>query len=118
MPLIIATYRRARLRPLITTILLLGPISACTTRTIMRFDRFDGRTDPAAHLQFQQDDAICKGEVAKAQAIAAPIYAGGSLASAMEAGMLDAQRTQALRQIMVGCMAARGYTMTPVAAQP
>jgi hypothetical protein len=117
-PLLIATHHRTRLRPFIAAILLLGPLTACTTRTIMRFDRFDGRTDPAAHLQFQQDDAICKGEVAKAQAIAAPIYTGGSLASAMEAGMLDAQRNQALRQIMVGCMAARGYIMTPVAAQP
>ncbi len=32
--------------------------------------------------------------------------------------MLDAQRNQALRQIMVGCMAGRGYSMTPVTVQP
>lgn len=105
------------MRRLIVAILLLGPITACTTRTIMRFDRLDGRSDPVAHLQFQQDDAICKGEVAKAQATAAPIYSGRSLADAIEAGMLDAQRNQALRQIMVGCMAARGYRMTPVTQQ-
>jgi hypothetical protein len=117
-PLILATCRQAGLRPFMATILILSAIPACTTRTVMGFDRLDGRTDPAAHLQFQQDDAICKGEVAKAQAIATPIYTGGSLASAMEAGMLDAQRNQALRQIMVGCMAARGYTMTLVTAKP
>lgn len=117
MPLVIATYRQARLRPFIAAILLFGTITACTTRTIMRFDRLDGRADPAAHLQFQQDDAICKGEVAKAQAIAAPIYSGSGLAGAMEAGMLEGQRNQALRQIMVGCMAQRGYRMTPIAAQ-
>lgn len=116
MPLISATYRQARLRPFIAAILLLGTITACTTRTIMRFDRFDGRADSVARLQFQQDDAICKGEVAKAQAIAAPIYSGSGLAGAMEAGMLEGQRNQALRQIMVGCMAQRGYRMTLIAA--
>jgi hypothetical protein len=94
-------------------------LTACTsTRTVMRFDRFDGRSDAAAVTQFQQDDAICKGEVAKAQAMAAPIYSGRSLADAMEAGMLDAQRSQALNRIMVGCMAGRGYSMTPVTVQP
>jgi len=46
--------------------------------------------------------------------MAAPIYRGRSLADAMEAGMLEGQRTNALRQIMVGCMAQRGYTMTVV----
>jgi hypothetical protein len=30
----------------------------------------------------------------------------------MEAGMLEGQRNNALRQIMVGCMAQRGYSMT------
>lgn len=118
MSLISATHGRPRLRPLIASILVLGPITACTTRTVMRFDRFDGRSDPAAYLQFQQDDAICKGEVARAQAIAAPIYSGSSLADAMEAGVLEGQRNQALKQIMVGCMAQRGYRMTPVTVQP
>lgn len=118
MPLILATCRQARFRPFIAAVLLFGPITACTTRTVMRFDRLDGRADPAAYLQFQQDDAICKGEVAKAQAIAAPIYSGNSMAGAMEAGMLEGQRNQALKQIMVGCMAQRGYRMTPVTVQP
>lgn len=117
MPLTIATRHQARLTPFIAAILLLSAIPACTTRTVMRFDRLDGRTDPATYLQFQQDDAICKGEVAKAQAIAAPIYSGNSMAGAMEAGMLEGQRNQALRQIMVGCMAQRGYSMTPVTVQ-
>lgn len=102
----------------IAAILLAGSAAACTTRTVMRFDRFDGRSDAAAAVQFQQDDAICKGEVAKAQAVAAPIYMGRSLADAMEAGMLEGQRNAALRQIMVGCMAGRGYSMTPVTVQP
>lgn len=91
--------------------------SACTTRTVMNFNRLDGRTDSAAIVQFQQDDAICKGEVAKVQAMAAPILMGRSLADAMEAGMLEGQRNAALRQIVVGCMAGRGYTMTLI-AQP
>lgn len=107
-----------RWRSLVAAILLAGTACACTTRTVMRFDRFDGRTDPAAAVQFQQDDAICKGEVARAQAVAAPIYTGRSLADAMEAGMLEGQRNAALRQIMVGCMAGRGYSMTPVTVQP
>lgn len=117
MPLISAN-RPARLGSVIAAILLLGPISACTTRTVMRFDRFDGRADSATYLQFQQDDAICKGEVARAKAIAAPIYSGSSLADAMEAGMLEGQRNQALKQIMVGCMAQRGYRMTLITVQP
>lgn len=107
-----------RWRSLVAAILLAGTACACTTRTVMRFDRFDGRTDSAAAIQFQQDDAICKGEVARAQAVAAPIYMGRSLADAMEAGMLEGQRNAALRQIMVGCMAGRGYSMTPVTIQP
>ena len=99
-------------------IMLASVASACVPRTAMRFDRYDGRSDASAVAQFQQDDAICKGEAAKAQAMAAPIYMGRSLADAMEAGMLEGQRNQALRQIMVGCMAGRGYSMTVVTVQP
>lgn len=116
----VSRYRPGgRWRSLMLALITAATLGACTTsRTLMRFDRFDGRSDAAAVTQFQQDDAICKGEVARAQAMAAPIYSGRSLADAMEAGMLDAQRNQALRQIMVGCMAARGYSMTPVTVQP
>lgn len=99
---------------LIGVILLMLALPACTTRTMMNFNRLDGRADHAALAQFQQDDAICKGEVAKAQAMAAPIYMGRSLADAMEAGMLEGQRNNALRHIMVGCMAQRGYSMNLV----
>lgn len=99
-------------------IMLASTLSACVPRTAMRFDRYDGRSDAGAVAQFQQDDAICKGEAAKAQAMAAPILMGRSLADAMEAGMLEGQRNQALRQIMVGCMAGRGYSMTVVTVQP
>ena len=103
---------------LVIAIILACVASACVPRTAMRFDRYDGRSDAGAVAQFQQDDAICKGEAAKAQAMAAPIPMGRSLADAMEAGMLEGQRNQALRQIMVGCMAARGYSMTVVTVQP
>ncbi|SEG80392.1 hypothetical protein [Bosea lathyri] len=102
----------ARSRLWLATAILALPLSACTTRSVMNFNRLDGRADAAAVAQFQQDDAICKGEVAKAQAMAAPIYMGRSLADAMEAGMKEGQRNNALRQIMVGCMAQRNYTMT------
>lgn len=103
---------------LIAAIMLANATGACSPRTTMRFDRYDGRSDAGAVAQFQQDDAICKGEAAKAQAMAAPIHMGRSLADAMEAGMLEGQRNQALRQIMVGCMAGRGYSMTVVTVQP
>ncbi len=110
--------RRRRWSALITAIMLANAAGACSPRTVMRFDRLDGRSDAGAVAQFQQDDAVCKGEAAKAQAMAAPIYMGRSLADAMEAGMLEGQRNQALRQIMVGCMAGRGYSMTVVTLQP
>lgn len=110
--------QRGRWPSLVTTIMLACIASACVPRTAMRFDRYDGRSDAGAVAQFRQDDAICKGEAAKAQAMAAPIYMGRSLADAMEAGMLEGQRNQALRQIMVGCMAGRGYSMTVVPLQP
>jgi hypothetical protein len=106
------TITITRSRRLIAAAALALTLSACTTRSVMNFNRFDGRTDPGALAQFQQDDAICKGEVAKAQTMAAPISSGRSLADAMEAGMLEGQRNSALRQIMVGCMAGRGYGMT------
>lgn len=105
---------KGRNRRILGAMVLILASSACTPRTVMNFNRLDGRTDQAALAQFHQDDAICKGEVAKAQAMAAPIYMGRSLADAMEAGMLEGQRNNALRQIMVGCMAQRGYTMTTV----
>lgn len=110
--------QRSRWRVFAIAIILASVASACVPRTAMRFDRYDGRSDAGAVAQFQQDDAICKGEAAKAQAMAAPIYMGRSLADAMEAGMLEGQRNQALRQIMVGCMAGRGYSMTVVTVQP
>ena len=100
--------------PILVALLLSLSLPACTSRTMMRFHRLDSRSDAKAQAQFQQDDAICKGEAAKAQAVAAPISMGRSLADAMEAGMLEGQRNNALRQIMVGCMAQRGYTMTVV----
>lgn len=114
------SYRpqRSRWPSFAIAIMLASALSACTTRTAMRFDRYDGRSDAGAVAQFQQDDAICKGEAAKAQAMAAPIHMGRSLADAMEAGMLEGQRNQALRQIMVGCMAGRGYSMSVVTVQP
>jgi hypothetical protein len=95
------------------TAMLLG---ACAPQKIMQFSRLDGRSDQPAQLQYQQDKLICAGEVAKAQAVAAPIYTGPGLAGAMEAGMLEGQRNQALKVIMVGCMAQRGYSMTLVDA--
>ena len=117
-----SAYARPSRRPsgcrwqrLIPAAILVVWVSACAPRTVMSFNRLDGRTDLAAEAQFQQDDAICKGEVARAQAMAAPILMGRSLADAMEAGMLEGQRNVALRQIMVGCMAGRGYSMTVVA---
>jgi hypothetical protein len=110
-----APYQRTPGRwPILGALLLSVVLPACTTRTVMSFNRLDGRSDATALAQFQQDDAICKGEAAKAQAMAAPISMGRSLADAMEAGMLEGQRNNALRQIMVGCMAQRGYTMTVV----
>lgn len=110
--------RRRHWPALIIAIMLANAAGACSPCTAMRFDRYDGRSDAGAVAQFQQDDAICKGEAAKAQAMAAPIYSGRSLADAMEAGMLEGQRNRALSQIMVGCMAARGYSMTVVTVQP
>ena len=110
--------QRSRWRVFAIAIMLASVAGACVPRTAMRFDRYDGRSDAGAVAQFQRDDAICKGEAAKAQAMAAPIHMGRSLADAMEAGMLEGQRNQALRQIMVGCMAARGYSMTVVTVQP
>jgi hypothetical protein len=107
-------HRPLRRWPILGALLLTVSLPACTTRTVMNFSRLDGRSDATALAQFQQDDAICKGEAAKAQAVAAPIYMGHSLADAMEAGMLEGRRNNALRQIMVGCMAQRGYTMIVV----
>lgn len=76
---------KGRNRRILGAIVLILASSACTSRTVMNFNRLDGRTDQAALAQFHQDDAICKGEVAKAQAVAAPIYMGRNLADAMEA---------------------------------
>ena len=99
--------------PIRTEVLVPMPIAtARPPRRIVCFDRFDGGTEPGAVMQFHQNEAICKGEVARAQG--SPPRSIWAAADAMESGVLEGQRNAALRQIMIGCMAGRSYRMTPV----
>jgi hypothetical protein len=71
--------------------------------------RYDGQrivSDPVLQQQFQQDAAICKGEMQKAN-VSGVTFTGGGIAGAVAA----AERSNAVGQVAQGCMAQKGYAM-------
>ncbi|MGO4741063.1 hypothetical protein AB4099_31370 [Bosea sp. 2KB_26] len=77
----------------------IAPLAACVPSTTLVMYRADGKTigsNPALSQQAQQDLTVCRGEFSKAQLTAPVIYA-----------------TQLMTDVYVGCMARRGYVLTP-----
>lgn len=80
----------------------IAPLAACVPSTTLVMYRADGKTigsNPALAQQAQQaqqDLTVCRGEFSKAQLTAPVIYA-----------------TQLMTDVYVGCMARRGYVLTP-----
>jgi hypothetical protein len=77
----------------------------------MAYIRYDGQrasTDPVLAQQFQQDAAICQGEMQRAN-VSGVTFTGGGFAGAVAA----AERGNAVGQVAQGCMAQRGYAFVP-----
>ncbi|MCX7310340.1 MAG: hypothetical protein NTV56_01090 [Alphaproteobacteria bacterium] len=77
----------------------------------MAYIRYDGQrasTDPVLAQQFQQDAAICNGEMQKAN-VSGVTFTGGGLAGAVAAS----ERGNAVGQVAQGCMAQKGYAYDP-----
>lgn len=77
--------------------------------------RTDGQRasgNPALEQQYQIDSTICLGQRQQSAANMDPVYYRG-LVGAMQADMIQNQRTAGLDQVIEGCMAQRGYVHVP-----
>ena len=89
-------------------------VAGCQTagqKQNITFVRADGRPmrgNAKLEQQFQLDATICKGEMQKIAAGAAPIYYSG-IVGAVNAEMIAQGKKNALLDVGKGCMAERGY---------
>ena len=74
----------------------------------VRIDGQSVRDNPTLEQQFVLDGTICKGETQKSAVGMAPIYYRG-IAGAINAGIIESQRQDALVDVAKGCMAEKGY---------
>ncbi|WP_199085471.1 hypothetical protein [Bosea sp. ASV33] len=81
-------------------------------RVWVRTDGQKGSEVPALAQQFEIDKTVCLGETQKTAVGMAPIYYQG-VAGAIEANRIEAQRGEALEQVIQGCMAQKGYVYVP-----
>lgn len=78
------------------------------------FVRADGqsiRGNPRLEQQAELDKTICIGETQKAAVGMAPIYYQG-IAGAINAGIIEGQRQNALMDVAIGCLASKGYILS------
>jgi hypothetical protein len=78
------------------------------------FVRADGqsiRGNPRLEQQAELDKAVCIGETQKAAVGMPPIYYQG-LAGAINAGIIEGQRQNALMDVAIGCLASKGYILS------
>ncbi|MDE2106606.1 MAG: hypothetical protein KGL39_55840 [Patescibacteria group bacterium] len=89
---------------------------AAVPRDRLVFIRTDGqsiRGDMALEQQARIDATICKGQTQQS-ALGMPIvYTDPSLAGALDAAVVNGQRTGALSDVAKGCMAQKGYIQVP-----
>ncbi len=93
-----------------------GAVTGCATPQPMGYLRIDGKEmvgDAQLTTQFSTDKTICLGDMAKANLGGAVIPTGNVL---IDAGN-NAQRRNDANQVMIGCMAQRGYKFVPLKPQ-
>lgn len=76
--------------------------------------RTDGRSqvgNPHLMQQFEIDRTVCVGETQKSAVGAPVVYTDGSIGSTVSAAMVAGQKSDALTDVMKGCMAQKGYVM-------
>ncbi len=59
--------------------------------------------------QFEIDRTVCVGETQKAAVGAPVVYSNGSLVSEISAASVNQQKSDALNDVLKGCMAQKGY---------
>lgn len=96
---------------------LCAAMAGCQTAPANRlaWTRVDGQVvngNPALMQQYQVDAAVCLGETQKS-AVGMPVIYYRGLVGAVEAGVIQSQRSAALVQVAEGCMAQRGYLHKP-----
>lgn len=93
----------------LTSIGLAAALFGCATQPKMLWIRTDGQvmaSSPVYEQQFQVDNAICAGEVSKAD-MSGTVFASGGLAGAIAAN----RRGQEGASVAQGCMAQHGYLL-------
>ncbi|MGN8150917.1 hypothetical protein ACTJK5_01450 [Agrobacterium sp. 22094] len=92
-------------------------LSSCQTApTNQIWLRTDGRSqvgNPHLMQQFEIDRTVCVGETQKSAVGAPVVYSDGSIGSTVSAAMVTGQKSDALNDVMKGCMAQKGYVMVP-----
>jgi hypothetical protein len=89
-------------------------LAGCQTtsqQSQMTWVRIDGQSsinNPKIQQQFQIDRLVCQGETNKAASNMQPVYWRG-IAGAVQAQMVENQRTDTLKGVAEGCMAEKGY---------
>jgi hypothetical protein len=81
----------------------------------VRTDGQSGKNNPALQQQGEIDKQVCNGETIKARMAAGHAnYANEtSLSGAFVAGTLEGQKNLDAIEVFKGCMASRGYVLTP-----
>jgi hypothetical protein len=92
---------------LVVCLMLMG----CASEPRKFWTRSDG--GPVIARQFEVDRTICRGESQKANASGTVIAGGGGLAGALAGAAAVENRSEALADVYVGCMAQRGYLVKP-----
>jgi hypothetical protein len=107
------------LRPCLTFAIAIS-LAGCVTNGVppqhqnKKFHRADGkvlRDHPVLQKQSELDFAVCKGEANKAALTAQPIHVQG-LVGVIAADQINAQRRSAVFDVLIGCMASKGYAFS------
>ncbi len=86
-------------------------LSACAEGPRLVPIRMDGQSigsNPVLQQAFETDRTVCVGEARKAS-LSGTTFASGGIAGAIA----QAERDDAVRDVMAGCMAQKGYKMVP-----
>ena len=92
-------------------------LTACQTTTpaeetvYMRTDGVSQVGRPDLLQKFEIDKTVCLGETQKAAVGAPVVYSNGTILSELSAAGVNQQKSNALNDVMKGCMAQKGYIL-------
>lgn len=92
-------------------------LTACQTTTpaddtvYMRTDGVSQVGRPDLMQKFEIDKTVCLGETQKVAVGAPVVYSNGTILSELSAAGVNQQKSDALNDVLKGCMAQRGYIL-------